>query len=82
MVNGQQTLNRRWWLSAVVCYEYVSTSTGEVQPYNTMGMPNVNAIAANEFNDLYRKRNNNIIDATLLVRYQLSDTEVIEFGLF
>jgi iron complex outermembrane receptor protein len=80
----QQTLNRRWWLSAGVRYEYVSTSTGEVQPYNTMsmmGMTNVNATAANEFNDLYRKRNDKIIDATLLARYQLSDTEVFELGL-
>ncbi|MGI2108712.1 TonB-dependent receptor plug domain-containing protein [Shewanella frigidimarina] len=80
----QQTLNTRWWLSAGVRYEYVSTSTGEVQPYNTMsmmGMTNVNAIAADEFNGLYRKRNDNNIDATLLARYQLSDTEVIELGL-
>jgi iron complex outermembrane receptor protein len=80
----QQTLNTRWWLSAGVRYEYVSTSTGQVQPYNTMsmmGMTNVNAIAADEFNGLYRKRNDNNIDATLLARYQLSDTEVIELGL-
>ncbi|MBB1438891.1 TonB-dependent receptor [Shewanella sp. SG41-4] len=80
----QQTLNKRWWMSAGIRYEYVSTSTGEVQPYNTMsmmGMTNVNAMAADEFNDLYRKRNDNIIDATLLARYQLSDTEVIELGL-
>ncbi|MGP1720122.1 TonB-dependent receptor plug domain-containing protein [Shewanella frigidimarina] len=80
----QQTMNTRWWLSAGVRYEYVSTSTGEVQPYNTMsmmGMTNVNAIAADEFNGLYRKRNDNNIDATLLARYQLSDTEVIELGL-
>jgi iron complex outermembrane receptor protein len=80
----QQTLNTRWWLSAGVRYEYVSTSTGEVQPYNTMsmmGMTNVNAMAADEFNGLYRKHNDNNIDATLLARYQLSDTEVIELGL-
>nr|WP_165872418.1 TonB-dependent receptor [Shewanella frigidimarina] len=80
----QQALNTGWWLSAGVRYEYVSTSTGEVQPYNTMsmmGMTNVNAIAADEFNSLYRKRNDNNIDATLLARYQLSDTEVIELGL-
>jgi iron complex outermembrane receptor protein len=80
----QHTLNSRWWLSAGVRYEYVSTNAAEVQPYNTMammGMTNVNAIAADEFNSLYRKRNDNIIDATLLARYQLSDTEVIEVGL-
>jgi iron complex outermembrane receptor protein len=80
----QHTLNSRWWLSAGVRYEYVSTNAAEVQPYNTMammGMTNVNAIAADEFNSLYRKRNDNIIDATLLARYQLSDTEIIEVGL-
>ncbi|QDE31459.1 TonB-dependent receptor plug domain-containing protein [Shewanella polaris] len=80
----QHTMNTDWWLSAGVRYEYVSTSTGEVQPYNTMsmmGMTNVNTMAADEFNSLYRKRNDNNIDATLLARYQLSDTEVIELGL-
>ena len=80
----QQTLNTQWWISAGVRYEYVTTTTGEVQPYNSMsmmGMSNVNALAADEFNQLYRPRHDHIIDATLLARYQLSDTEIIEFGL-
>ena len=80
----QQTVNARWWISAGVRYEYVTTSTGEVQPYNTMsmmGMSNVNALAADQFNQLYRPRHDHIIDATLLARYQLSDNEIIELGL-
>ncbi|MGI2169862.1 TonB-dependent receptor domain-containing protein [Shewanella sp. MF05960] len=80
----QQTLNTQWWITAGVRYEYVTTTTGEVQPYNSMsmmGMSNVNALAADEFNQLYRPRHDHIIDATLLARYQLSDTEIIEFGL-
>ncbi|WP_373293681.1 TonB-dependent receptor plug domain-containing protein [Shewanella saliphila] len=80
----QQTLNSRWWLSAGLRYEYVSTDADEVQPYNTMsmmGMTNVNAAAAEAFNALERQRDDHIIDATLLARYQLSDTETLELGL-
>ncbi|WP_425597001.1 TonB-dependent receptor plug domain-containing protein [Shewanella algicola] len=80
----QQTLNSRWWLSAGLRYEYVSTDADEVQPYNTMsmmGMTNVNVAAAEVFNALERQRDDHIIDATLLARYQLSDTETFELGL-
>ncbi|WP_390904115.1 TonB-dependent receptor plug domain-containing protein [Shewanella phaeophyticola] len=80
----QQTLNRRWWLSAGLRYEYVSTDADEVQPYNTMsmmGMTNVNAAAAEAFNAIERQRDDHIIDSSLLARYQLSDTETLELGL-
>ena len=80
----QQSFNNQWWMSAGVRYEYVSTRAGDVQAYNTMsmmGMTNVNALAANEFNQLNRQRDNQIIDATWLVKYQLNHNETIELGL-
>lgn len=80
----QQTLDSRWWLSAGIRYEYVSTNADEVQAYNTMsmmGMTNVNAAAAEAFNALERQRDDHIIDVTLLMRYQLSDSETLELGL-
>ncbi|WP_445773438.1 TonB-dependent receptor [Shewanella sp.] len=80
----QETLNTQWWISAGVRYEYVTTRADEVQPYNTMslmGMTNVNALAADTFNQSDRQRNHHIIDATLLAKYQLSDTEIVELGL-
>ena len=80
----EETLNTQWWISAGVRYEYVTTRADEVQPYNTMslmGMTNVNALAADTFNQSDRQRNHHIIDATLLAKYQLSDTEIVELGL-
>lgn len=89
----QQDLTPKWWISAGVRYEHVSTNTGEVQAYNTMSMPmmgmgmpsmtmpNVDADAADAFNAMDRQRSDNLIDATLLARYQLSQSQQIELGL-
>ncbi|MGI2187100.1 TonB-dependent receptor [Shewanella oncorhynchi] len=80
----QQDLSQSWWLSAGVRFEYVTTNTGEVQAYSNMpmmGMPNVDAEAAKAFNAMDRKRDDNLIDATLLARYQLSTNQQLEFGL-
>ncbi|EGM68704.1 TonB dependent receptor [Shewanella sp. HN-41] len=78
----QQNLSPSWWLSAGVRYEYVTTNTGEVQAYNSMmGMPNVDAEAAKAFNAMDRRRDDNLIDATLLARYQVSTNQQLELGL-
>ncbi len=79
-----QNLTPLWWLSAGVRYEYVTTDTGEVQAYSNMpmiGMPNMDAEAAKAFNAMDRSRDDNLIDATLLARYQLSAKQQLEFGL-
>ncbi|GGN29855.1 TonB-dependent receptor [Shewanella putrefaciens] len=80
----QQDLSQSWWLSAGIRFEYVTTNTGEVQAYSPssmMGMPNVDAEAAKAFNAMDRSRDDNLIDATLLARYQLSTNQQLEFGL-
>ncbi|MCL1091561.1 TonB-dependent receptor [Shewanella profunda] len=80
----QQNLTPLWWLSAGIRFEYVTTNTGEVQAYNNMpmmGMPNVDAEAAKAFNAMDRRRDDDLIDATLLARYQLSTNQQLEFGL-
>ncbi|QYJ70957.1 TonB-dependent receptor [Shewanella sp. FJAT-51649] len=80
----QQNLTPLWWLSAGMRYEYVTTDTGEVQAYSNMpmmGMPNMDAEAAKAFNAMDRRRDDNLIDATLLARYQLSAKQQLEFGL-
>ena len=80
----QQNMSANWWLSAGIRYEYVTTNTGEVQAYSDMpmmGMPNMDAAAAQAFNAMDKKRDDNLIDATLLARYQLSTNQQLEFGL-
>ncbi|MCP3128621.1 TonB-dependent receptor [Shewanella sp. KJ2020] len=85
----QQNLSPSWWLSAGVRFEYVTTNTGEVQAYSPsamigapmMGMPNIDAEAAKAFNAMDRKRDDNLIDATLLARYQVSTNQQLELGL-
>ncbi|MFQ6370469.1 TonB-dependent receptor [Shewanella sp. YIC-542] len=80
----QQSLSQRWWLSVGARYEYVMTNSGQVQSYNTMAMmgkPNMDAAAATAFNGQSRKRSDHLLDATLLARYQLSDTQRLELGL-
>ena len=80
----QQHLNPNWWWSLGGRYEYVMTNAGEVQAYNSMsmmGMTNVDATAASAFNNSNHKRSDNLLDITLMTRYQLSAAQQLEFGL-
>ncbi|MCL1075071.1 TonB-dependent receptor [Shewanella dokdonensis] len=80
----QQQLTARWWWSAGIRYEYVMTNAGAVQAYNSMammGMTNVDAAAASSFNATERKRSDNLVDITLLARYQLAAGQQLELGL-
>ncbi|MED5514076.1 TonB-dependent receptor [Pseudoalteromonas sp. DY56-GL22] len=89
----QNQVNQAWWVSAGVRVEQVSTDTGEVQAYNEGGMSGManmgsmmdmsktDAQAAMEFNQLDRKRDDTLVDISLLARYQLSNNDELQFGL-
>ncbi len=81
----QKQLNSRWWSSAGIRLEKVTTDTGEVQAYteadSMMGMSNPNILAASEFNALDRKRDDLLVDASLLFNYRISDRDELQFGL-
>ncbi|MCH1923500.1 TonB-dependent receptor [Shewanella sp. C32] len=83
-------LSARWWLSAGLRYEHVTTDAGAVQNYNDgmgmggmpgMGMGSADAQAAMAFNAAERKQQDDLIDAVLQLRYQLSDSQQLELGL-
>lgn len=89
-VEADKPLSNRWWLSAGVRFERVLTNAGTVQPYNTgsmmggmpgMGMMSPDAAAADAFNAAERKQTDNLLDAVMQLRYQLSDQQQLELGL-
>ena len=77
-------LNIKWVFSGVRV-EYVTTNTGEVQGYtdgmSMGGMMDVNAAAAQVFNNLERKKSDTLVDASILSRYQMNPDEQFELGL-
>jgi iron complex outermembrane receptor protein len=93
----QKQLNNKWWVSAGTRIEYVQTDTGEVQPYSDMGdgmngmsgmgsmpamnMADPNKDAAKEFNAMDRARSDTLVDASLLLRYQITNEDELQFGL-
>ena len=89
----ESQVNQAWWVSAGVRIEQVTTDTGEVQAYNEGGMSGManmgsmmdmsktDAQAAMEFNQLDRKRDDTLVDISLLARYQLSNNDELQFGL-
>lgn len=90
----ESQFNKHWWLNAGVRFENVMTNTDDVQAYNagmsSMGamhamagmnkMPN-DAMAAKEFNSQDRKQTDNLVDANLLLNYQLSENDELQIGL-
>ncbi len=88
----QHRLSSQLDYSVGVRVERVRTNAGEVQAYSdsTMSMgtmssmmssSNLNADAAKAFNAADRERNDTLLDASLLVRYQLSPQQSLELGL-
>lgn len=77
-------LNTSWTTLAGIRYEHVITDTDDVQPYNTMPVimmrPNLDVPAAAAFNARNHKQIDDNIDLTLLLRYQPSDEDSVEFG--
>ena len=96
-VELQKQLNNKWWFSAGTRIEYVQANAGEVQPYSDMGdgmngmsgmgsMPAMNMAAPNkdaakEFNAMDRARSDTLVDASLLLRYQITNEDELQFGL-
>lgn len=86
----EHQIESKWWLNAGVRVENVRTDAGEVQPYNEgmsmggmggMSMEPSNAMAAKAFNMLDRKKTDTIIDASLLMSYQMSSFDELQLGL-
>jgi iron complex outermembrane receptor protein len=72
-------------VSAGVRIERVTTDTGDVQPYSymttIMGSENLDAPAAEEFNSQDHKKDDTLVDATLLVSYDMTPNHSIQLGL-
>ncbi len=81
---SEYRINARWTALAGIRYEHVITDTDDVQPYNTMPMimmaPNLDAAAAVAFNAGNHKQVDDNFDITLMLRYEPSAEESIEFG--
>ena len=77
-------INTSWTALYGIRYEHVITDTDDVQPYNTMPMimmsPNLDAPAATAFNARNHKQVDDNIDLTLLLRYQPTSEDTVEFG--
>jgi iron complex outermembrane receptor protein len=80
---SENNLSEQWYALVGIRYEQVVMDTGDVQPYNTipgmMGM-NLDAPAADVFNALNHRRNDDNVDVTVLARYSLNSDKSIEFG--
>lgn len=81
----QTQRNNRWWSSAGIRLEQVTTDTGKVQAYtdadSMMGMASPNILAADEFNALDRQKEDLLVDANLLFSYRISERDELQFGL-
>ncbi len=78
---AEHSLAKNWQAIVGVRYEHVIMNTGNVQPYNSMpSMMNMDAAAANTFNSLSHKRNDDNIDITAMGRYTPGGAYSLEFG--
>ncbi|XQW85652.1 TonB-dependent receptor [Thalassotalea piscium] len=93
----ENQVDSQWWLNAGIRVESVRTDADNVQPYNEgmsmgdmngmaggmtgMSMEPSNAMAAKAFNMLDRKKTDTVVDANLLVRYQISLYDELQVGL-
>ncbi len=88
-----QQLSDKWQVSSGVRIERVRTDTDDVQGYmddmsmgmnpsmGMGGMIDINAAAANKFNDLDREQSDTLVDVSLLASYKLNNNESIEIGI-
>ena len=85
----ESQLNTRWWLNAGIRFENVMTNTDDVQAYSAgmaamnamaMAMPS-DAMAAKKFNNQSKKQTDNLVDANVLINYQLSNNDELQIGL-
>ncbi len=77
----EQSLAKNWQAILGMRYEHVVMNTDDAQPYNSMpSMMNMDAPAADAFNSLEHKRNDDNIDITVMGRYTTNGAYALEFG--
>lgn len=82
--DSNTSFDHGWLLNAGIRIEHVTTDAGEVQAYNNMpmmGMPNMDAAAAEAFNQADRSQSDTLVDVTLALQKQLTDEHSIELAL-
>lgn len=92
----ENQLDTKWWLNAGVRVEKVHTQVDNVQGYNdgmsmggmgdmggmnSMDMTTDNATAAMKFNALDKERDDTLVDASVLLSYQITHNDELEIGL-
>lgn len=87
----ESQINTKLWLNAGVRIESINSHVGEVQSYNDgMSMTDMddmsdtstdNTIATENFNAGDRDKTDTIVDANLLINYQITNYDELQFGL-
>ncbi|WP_241973796.1 TonB-dependent receptor [Aliidiomarina iranensis] len=84
-LESERAWSSQWLTSTGIRVERVQTNAGEVQPYNRMpgmmGMPNLDAAAADDFNNANRKQSDILIDVSLLTTYAFNDQHTLSIGM-
>jgi len=90
----ESQINTKLWFNAGIRIESINTHVGEVQSYNdgmsmmNMGMSAMamdmtinNTVAAKTFNASDRDKTDTIVDANLLINYQITNYDELQLGL-
>lgn len=86
----ENQLDTKWWLNAGMRVENVHTQVDDVQAYNDgmsmggmggMSMGPNDAVAAMAFNALDKERDDTLVDASVLLSYQITHNDELQFGL-
>ncbi|MBU2977189.1 TonB-dependent receptor [Alteromonas sp. C1M14] len=82
-IEWQSADTGNWQYLAGARIEYVTTDTGEVQPYvdSSMSMMSSNVAAAEAFNAAERKQTDTLTDITLTATRKLPNDSQLQFGL-
>lgn len=79
--------SKKLWLNTGVRIENINTQVSEVQAYNTgmhMGGMHIgpsDAIAANTFNAGSRNKTDTVVDANVLINYQITNVDELQLGI-
>ena len=86
----ENQLDTKWWLNAGVRVENVHTQVDNVQSYNNgmsmggmggMSMAPNDADAAEKFNALDKESDDTLVDASVLLSYQITNNDELQFGI-
>ncbi|ALS33740.1 iron complex outermembrane recepter protein [Pseudoalteromonas translucida KMM 520] len=79
--------SKKLWLNTGVRIENINTQVDEVQAYNTgmhmggMHMGPSDAMAANTFNAGSRNKTDTVVDANVLINYQITNVDELQLGI-